>query len=163
MAEAAAAAAAAIRARLSAAGRLKAPGEAGLLGEAPLVAHPPPPPVLTAGGVPAADDGTTAELQINDISSGARTILTRGPKQEEVSWSRNGVVCQSATSSIIRFFHNTVPPRHTPLQVLKILCECRMGLCEMRELCFVIYLPSIFCIVVMRPRSHNMPPHRSAL
>ena len=92
MAEAAAAAAAAIRARLSAAGRLKAPGEAGLLGEPPLVSQPPPPPVLSSSGVPAVvDDGTTAELQINDISSGARTILTRGPKQEEVRWSRSAV------------------------------------------------------------------------
>jgi len=99
-AQAAAAAAAAIRARLAESGRLKPSGEAppvmpgllgvpGLLGEAPTLLPPPsailgggpPPPIVVLGAPP---EGTTAEVQINDISSGARTILTRGPKQDEV-------------------------------------------------------------------------------
>lgn len=73
MAEAAAAAAAAIAAKLSAAGKLAA----GLQGGPPA----PRPPAGVAGD---AAEGTTAEIPINDISSSARSIVTRGPKQDEV-------------------------------------------------------------------------------
>ena len=85
-AAAAVAAAAAIRAKLAAAGKLSE-GSAAPPPAAPVAAvAPPPPPVVSPLAAPEAPPQTFShEIPINDISTTARTIVTRGPKQEEVS------------------------------------------------------------------------------
>eukprot|EP00035_Acanthoeca_spectabilis_P040133 m.67481 g.67481 ORF g.67481 m.67481 type:complete len:465 (+) comp9868_c2_seq1:4090-5484(+) len=110
MAEAAAAAAAAIAAKLSAAGKLAA----GLQGGPPA----PRPPAGVAGD---AAEGTTAEIPINDISSSARSIVTRGPKQDELG-SRYGV----ALTTRGRYYPpGSARPESGPDKPLHILVEAK--------------------------------------